>query len=86
MTKSEPRTRILIADDHTIFRAGLISLLSSQPEFEVVGEASDGDEALKILEKLKPDILLLDLCMPKKGGMEVLEALAKSGNDVRRLC
>ena len=50
-----------------------------------MGEASDGDEALKLVEKLKPDILLLDLLMPKKGGMEVLEALAKSGNDVRSI-
>lgn len=85
MTKKKLSTRILIADDHAIFRAGLISLLSRQPEFEVVGEASDGNEALKILEKLNPDILLLDLCMPKKGGMEVLEVLAKSGNSVRTI-
>jgi two-component system, NarL family, nitrate/nitrite response regulator NarL len=85
MTKKKNPTRILIADDHAIFRAGLISLLSSRPEFEVVGEASDGDEALKILENLKPDILLLDLCMPKKGGMEVLEALAKSGKSIRTI-
>jgi len=85
MTKNKPSTRILIADDHTIFRAGISSLLSGQPEFEVVGEASDGDEALKILETLKPDILLLDLCMPKKGGIEVLEALTKSGDSIRTI-
>jgi two-component system nitrate/nitrite response regulator NarL len=85
MTKNKLSTRILIVDDHTIFRAGVISLLSGQPEFEVIGEASDGDEALKILEKLKPDILLLDLCMPKKGGIEVLAALAKSGSSLRTI-
>lgn len=85
MTGNEPSTRILIVDDHTIFRAGLSALLSGQPEFKIVGEASDGDEALKLVEKLKPDILLLNLLMPKKNGMEVLEALAKSGNGVRTI-
>ena len=83
MTKSESSTRILIADDHTIFRAGLRALLSSKPEFKVVGEAADGDEALKLVEKLKPNILLLDLLMPKKGGMDVLEALAAAKNGIR---
>ncbi len=85
MTKTEPSVRILLADDHAIFRAGLSALLSGQPEFEIVGEASDGEEALKLVEKLKPDILLLDLAMPKKGGMEVLEALSESGNGVRTI-
>jgi two-component system, NarL family, nitrate/nitrite response regulator NarL len=85
MAKNRLSIQILIADDHTIFRAGIIALLSGQPEFEVVGEASDGDEALKVLEKLKPDILLLDLRMPKKGGIEVLEALVKSGNTIRTI-
>ena len=83
MTKSESSTRILIADDHTIYRAGLRALLSSKPEFKVVGEAADGDEALKLVEKLKPNILLLDLLMPKKGGMDVLEALAEGKNGIR---
>jgi two-component system, NarL family, nitrate/nitrite response regulator NarL len=84
MTKSETLTRILIADDHTIFRDGLSALLSGHPDFEVVGEASDGDEALKLVAKLKPDILLLDLLMPGKGGMEVLQAL-KDSNSVRTI-
>jgi two-component system nitrate/nitrite response regulator NarL len=82
---SMPPIRIVIADDHTIFRDGLSALLSSRPEFEVAGEASDGAEALKLVEKLKPDILLLDLIMPKVGGMQVLEALAKSKNSVRTI-
>jgi two-component system, NarL family, nitrate/nitrite response regulator NarL len=65
-------------DDHAIFREGLKTLLAGQPEFLVVGEAGDGDEARKLVETLKPDVLLLDLVMPKMGGLDVLKALADS--------
>jgi DNA-binding NarL/FixJ family response regulator len=85
MPKSESVIRILIADDHTIFRDGISALLSGQPEFKVAGEAGDGDEALRLVQRLKPDILLLDLLMPKKSGMEVLKRLAASGNRVRTI-
>ena len=64
--------RIVIADDHRIFRSGLRSLLETEPEFSVVGEASDGDEAEALVNKLAPDALLLDLSMPKRSGVEVL--------------
>jgi DNA-binding NarL/FixJ family response regulator len=77
--------RIVIADDHTIFREGLKPLLSGQPGFKVVGEASDGGEACKLVEKFKPDILLLDLFMPKMNGLDVLTALAESHSNVRTI-
>lgn len=77
------KTRILIADDHTIFRDGLRRLLESEPEFQVVGEAADGVEALQSVQQLKPDILLLDLAMPRMPGLETLRELATQGASVR---
>jgi two-component system, NarL family, nitrate/nitrite response regulator NarL len=65
--------KILIADDHAIFRDGLRKLLGSDGEITVVGEATNGAECIKILGNLKPDILLLDLRMPDKNGLAVLE-------------
>ncbi len=59
---------IVVADDHTIFRDGLRRLLESEPELKVIGEAADGDEAVARTRELKPDILLLDLAMPRESG------------------
>lgn len=77
--------RILIADDHPLFRDGLRRLLESEPGFEVVAEASDGDELLALTRKFKPDILLLDLSMPRRDGMAVLRELAAARIPVRTL-
>ena len=65
--------RILLADDHAVFRDGLRKLLENANDIAIVGEASNGNEALDLLAKLKPDILLLDLRMPPKDGLAVLE-------------
>jgi DNA-binding NarL/FixJ family response regulator len=65
--------RVLMADDHAIFREGLRKLLDSDDEITIVGEASNGADCIKMLAKLKPDILLLDLRMPDKDGLAVLE-------------
>jgi len=67
--------RILIADDHPIFRDGLTRLLEAESTYRVVGAAGDGGEALSLAAELKPDLLLLDLTMPAFGGMDVLRAL-----------
>jgi DNA-binding NarL/FixJ family response regulator len=75
MTKAKPVVRILVADDHAIFRDGLRKLLEGADDVEIVGEASNGVEATKMLAKLKPDILLLDLRMPEKDGLGVLEEI-----------
>jgi DNA-binding NarL/FixJ family response regulator len=73
MSKPKQAIRILVADDHAIFRDGLRKLLEVTDEVEIVGEASNGVECTKMLAKLKPDILLLDLRMPEKDGLGVLE-------------
>src|SRR5437667_4431099 len=69
----DPKVKILIADGYPIFREGLKYLLSAQKDFEVLGEAADSIEALRLMELLKPDVLLLDMAMPPLNGMEVLE-------------
>lgn len=65
------KIRILIADDHAVVREGTRTLLEREPDMEVVGEAADGEEALRLLEKLKPDVAILDISMPKFSGIEV---------------
>ncbi len=80
MDKKEPTVRIIIADDHTIFRDGLRRLLEAEPELEVVGEAADGGEAVTQTRELRPDILLLDRAMPRVPGMEVLRDLSSNGD------
>jgi two-component system, NarL family, nitrate/nitrite response regulator NarL len=73
MSKTKQVIRILVADDHAIFRDGLRKLLEVSDEVQIVGEASNGVECTKMLAKFKPDILLLDLRMPEKDGLGVLE-------------
>jgi DNA-binding NarL/FixJ family response regulator len=68
-------TRVVAADDHPIFREGLVKLLETRRDIRVVGAASDGDEALKLVAELKPDLLLLDLAMPRVTGLMALQEL-----------
>jgi DNA-binding NarL/FixJ family response regulator len=68
---------VIIAEDHTILREGLKSLLSSNPDFEIVAEAGDGREAIRQVEKFKPDLILTDLSMPKMNGMEAIREFKK---------
>jgi two-component system, NarL family, nitrate/nitrite response regulator NarL len=73
MAKNKQEIRILVADDHLIFREGLRKLLDSEDGLTIVGEAANGNDCVKLIAKLKPDILLLDLRMPDKDGLAVLE-------------
>jgi CheY-like chemotaxis protein len=73
---SRQQVRLVIADDHPIFRDGLRRLLEAEGGFKVIREASDGAEAVKLARQLKPDILLLDLDMPKHPGLEALRELS----------
>src|SRR5260370_1886753 len=78
MDKRSHPIRIVIADDHPIFRDGLRRLLESEGDMKVVGEACDGREAVKLATEIKPDILLLDLAMPRHTGLEALPDLSTS--------
>jgi two-component system nitrate/nitrite response regulator NarL len=82
--RSQP-VRILLADDHPIFRDGLRRLLEAEPDLKVIGEACDGAEAVKMARQLKPDIMLLDLAMPRMPGLEALRELSSGpvSNSVR---
>ena len=77
--------RLIIADDHAIFRDGLRRLLATQQDFQVIGEASDGKEAIALAQSLTPDVLLLDLAMPRVPGMEVLRELSRQETPVRTI-
>lgn len=71
--------RLCLVEDQTIVRQGLRSLLALDREFEVVAEAADGDEAIEVVERVRPDVMLLDLRMPKRDGLGVLQALRERG-------
>lgn len=73
----ENKLSIVLADDHTILREGLRALLTSDPNFEIVGEARDGREAVRCVEKLGPDLILMDLSMPRMSGMEAIREIKK---------
>jgi two-component system nitrate/nitrite response regulator NarL len=77
--------RIVIADDHAIFRDGLRRLLQEESELHVVGEAADGAEAVKLVQQTSPDILLLDLAMPHLPGLEALREISRAGLAVRTI-
>ena len=79
------KIRILVADDHPIFRDGLRKLLEAEPDFRVIGEASDGQEAVKLAHELKPDVLLLDLAMPRQPGLDALRELTAAATPVRTI-
>src|ERR1051326_1171559 len=85
MTFKKQQIRIVIADDHPIFRDGLRRLLEAEADLKVLGEASDGAEAVKLAKQLKPDILLLDLAMPRYSGLEALRDIARASLPVRTI-
>lgn len=70
--------RVLMVDDHALFRRGVVELLREQPDFTLVGEASSGPEALPLSRHLKPDVVLLDVHMPGGGGVEAIQILKQN--------
>ena len=79
------KIRILIADDHAIVRYGLASLAATQPDMEIVGEAKNGQEAVRLAAQTKPDVILMDLMMPKLDGAEASLRILKQNPAVRIL-
>ncbi len=77
--------RILLADDHTILRAGLRMMLNAQPDFEVVGEAQDGRQAIQEAQRLQPDVILMDITMPDMNGIEATRQIKKILPDIKVL-
>ena len=79
------RIRLLIVDDHPVVRDGLRGMLAGTPDLDVVGEASDGAEALAVVDDLRPDVILMDLRMPGLGGAPAIRELAERGSSAKVL-
>jgi len=77
--------RILVADDHPVVRAGIVGMFSGQLEFQVVGEAENGETAIRLSEQLRPDVILMDLRMPVIGGLEAMQRILQKQAGVRIL-
>src|SRR5215472_10802804 len=82
---TQMKIRILLADDHTILRAGLKMMLNAQPDMEVVGEAQDGRQAVEETQKLQPDIVLMDITMPDVNGIEATRQIKRLTPDIKIL-
>lgn len=79
------KIRVMIADDHAILRAGLKMLVNAQTDMEVVAEAPDGEQAIQTAQETRPDVALLDLTMPRVGGMKALEKMTRDCSETRVL-
>lgn len=85
MTASSKSIRILLADDHSVLRAGLRSMLNAEPDMQVIGEAEDGQSCVRQAALLRPDIILLDINMPRCNGLEALTVLRQQAPQSRVL-
>ena len=81
----DAKIKILVADDHPMLREGLVAVLSTQPDFDVIGEASNGSEVVWMAERLHPDVILLDLEMPNADGVAALERLRNADARTRTI-
>jgi DNA-binding NarL/FixJ family response regulator len=83
--KDEQKIRVLVADDHFIVRIGLLSVINTEPDMHVVGEAADGSQAVELFVKSNPDVVLMDLRMPVKDGIEATKEIRFRRPDARIL-
>ena len=77
--------RILLADDHALMRRGIRDLLTSESEFEIIGEAGDGREAVRLAEQLRPDVMIMDLAMPELNGLDAIRQIRKDAPEIELL-
>lgn len=77
--------RVLIADDHTLVRQGIRMMIEAQPDLQVVGEASDGNEAIRLAQELSPDLIVMDIAMPDMDGLEATHIIKHNQPDVKIL-
>ena len=75
--------RVLVVDDHAALREGVAAMCAPEPDIEIVGEASNGEEAIEAFDRLRPHVMLLDLVMPLRGGIEVIDAVRALQHDAR---
>ncbi len=80
---NQSKIRLLLVEDHTILRQGMAQFLGQEPDFEIIGEAPDGELAIKLASQLNPDIVLMDLGMPKLGGIEATRTIRRDLPQVR---
>jgi len=83
MTTTASPIRVLVVDDHAALREGVTAMCTREPDIEIVGEASNGEEAIAAFHALRPHVMLLDLAMPVRSGLEVIEEVRKSYGDAR---
>jgi DNA-binding NarL/FixJ family response regulator len=81
MNRATERIRVLVADDHPVFRRGMRAILGAEPGTELVGEATDGEEAIRLALELRPDVILMDLNMPKASGIEATQRILEEDPD-----
>ena len=81
MSRATQRIRVLVADDHPVFRRGMRAILGAEPDTELVGEATDGEEAVQLALKLRPDVILMDLNMPRATGIEATRRILEANPD-----
>jgi two-component system, NarL family, response regulator NreC len=79
------KIRIVLADDHALLRKGIRSILSERPEFRIIGEAKDGLDAIRLSKKLKPDMIIMDLSMPRLSGKSAIRTIKSRNGNIKVL-